>query len=1001
MSWRRFKEVEGFPSVVSANRGLVEWKEMMTGFDDRCFASITEFSIAAQDIRDALRRFEKRSRHIEVGDLRRLGFDEESLGSIPSPDYEHFCMLTFGITDIVEIAHFNQIYHLFGVAESDAHSSRKSIGARCLTTEALQKRADGHKHERFCLLPKLFRRDPVRPFLAITYLRLSTALRLFTHSVDQGGCEKGTLISLVFESLLGGVFPIWEDRRRVLAPTHELEDLPAIVLTPLVGLDSVDVILVYRAARLEQIAALTWAARHQKLGSLVATGGGEEVEDFIEYTFMHVRGNIDYVRREWNSAALFKEVRTNWGMPLHLDRDSGIWSVEREKDPEQLAAAGAAVFAVKRAAPDRFLESLESFEIVGRRRECLEGDFLMLLGRADSLSPGGELRELRVAEIRAHFEYLTGLRAQEGGLMAGIWPDTEIAVRLNIPSGYEWPTYDLMRRFRNVLREKIIHDFDRAAADFSWTLQWLDGTKGIGTSYGTTNVVVNLIRSIMGYLERDPEGFSDLLPLLRDVINVVERKHPTQREVTWLVTRLRSLFVSLTRQFYPLQSPYASSIFEGNTGYRRAYDAFVVFSKAMLMGVSPGCSVIVLESAGGGLSCEVGPYGFVILRVSPFVLHYPVAWLVTPEFVHARLANASVEELESAGLGQEIMELGGGLEGTISSSENTVERAFERFGEFLERNTEDSAGRIFVTLLRSIAKEVLADITLWRSLRLGDETPVETNERFWFVHGPGIAAAVFRIAGYLPPSLDIVMSLMLRVFFCNYVLWYCFERREGDASESPREWSELLGHLLRRLSGGGFHMEDVSDDYARDHLERSYVHLNCMKLDLKCPEGKWLAGLRILEDSRGSLTEAVEVSVSRWISAVQPLVDLWLIRGAEEEDAHVRHAYAKYLSALIEKWETSDPWPPFIFHREAKMSLGEDGWRNLSVEQSRIRRRDPHGGFLPARGGVFVRGEGGTLEGQKAYHRLTGELIEVLEDLSRRFRAEELRKFLQVPLSAR
>ncbi len=985
------------------------------------YAWITEFSVAAPDSGDLLQDLEIGTKRIQRAHERRGGSESE---------FDHFVFATTGSADLTEVTFFNHIYHFFEIAESSSRSSRRSIGARCLTETELEQVETTCDEYKIVPISDLAREDPERPLMSVIYLRLSAAARLCVGTGSEWDPSSLTLIDEFLSRFFSSkktersserktVWALYDETLRANPGGKSARYVP-IRITPLIGLDTVDIAFVVRARSLEQIAALTLVARHQRLGSLWPA---------LDAHPDHVRRmknllGISIVSSDWNIAALFREVRTNWGLRVHWNADSKVGRLERAEDPERLIAAATVSLTLARVAPDRTMEPMASFGLVDTLRQknkvevSAKNHSLVLFGPFDTvLTPSSEelFRALSLSDIQSHFRQLTGIEFDGGSKMRkGIWPSTEIAVWVEIPEGWEYPEYVLMKEFRKLLHKRRERNFARVGRR-SMIRQWLDGARKFGISYSTTNIMVNLLLGFMVYLERDPERFSELIPTIRYIIDSVTpsepevadakgRQQPSQSEIRWMIARANEHFTALARTSFPLQTPITPFASATNTGHQLATEAFLCLADELAQNIAPGYKLLVLESAGGGLVCEPANLRLIALRVSPFVIHYPISWQIASELARCRLSSSSWEELpdrEQRSFRKFLRE--GGVSPVAGAD---VSSCLADFGVALDSQATGSHSRVIVLPLTKILGDLVVDLLLWRSLCLKSDGVDEGFRRFWLIHGPRIVSAKRDLFGHMPPDISVTCQLTLRVFFSNYLISVASSARlrAGHDGETAFDWISSLVRLLGRLKDETFHLERKTVDL--DFEGRSFVHLQCLKTDLGIPDEKWSVAMKLLGSGLNELQSerqwVLEI-MDKWLNLSRRLVNFWLWRDTRE--SAVRKHYCAYLSKLLNEWETSDPWPPFIRHYGTGVeSEGAEGRLDLLVPRHRKRASDPSGGFISLRGGVFLRGKGSAihkrsaydsnLEAQTDYHSKTGFLIKRLADRGRRIRFMHLESFL-------
>ncbi len=960
------------------------------------YAWITEFGVAAPDATNAFQNLEDRARKLQR--------THRELGGT-GVEYDHCLMATMGNTDIVEIAYFNHIYHLLEIAESSVRSSRRSIGVRYLTRAETATITTAGDHYRIHHLDRLLKKDADQPpLLAILYLRLSAAAKLCVPEDRSEPLHKTS--ATLLDTFIGRFFqpnaPVWQLYKSICSATlNEVNTDPScesLHIAPLIGLDSVDVVLVVRAVRLEQIAAIALAIKHQRLGFVWPATREGKYETWTADMSAFLR-TPDDISTEWNSSPLFKEVRTIWGLPL---RPTGSEAAKRWRFDKSrywdLPAAKAAIPASRiRVAPDR-LE--ETFEPIGLAKSICdyqtdeiqsnERRTFVLLGEFDNLSlpsANSMTRELTTTDIRYHFQHFMGTNPEESAIKEGIWPSSEIAIRITIPEDVELPTFSLMRRFIGRFRRKRSADLERFASELSLTERWLESAKELGLPYSTTNLVVNIIHSFMVFLEKDPERFSDLLPALLHLLETTESyPTPPQPDLIWLVSTLNELFNLLARQFWPLQPQGFTLGLEGNVGYRPAGDAFMAYAKTLAADILPDHQILFLDHAGGGLTCKYGPFKYITLRTSLFTLHYPMTWLVSSELAHCRLRSTVVGALPDK-CKHYIYSIFNLLGQSVDSSD-PISVALEKLNEMIYSSNDSGMNSIFGDTLRVSLTTPIADLFLWRSVTRGREPAADGLKRFWFIHGPGLISKIRNTYGRRSTSIPAINQAILRVFFVTYLMHSTFSGTQIDKS-----WASRLLLLLERLQDREFRLGDYPSTQKLTYQDQAYVYLQCMRIDLRIPETKWATATGGLRDSFQNIynnaPDLVEFTTI-WLNMTQSLLDKWLLR--EYHESPVTDLFCDYLLQLTEDWSTSDPWPPFIDRHVVQTKDVNGLISNISAPRPRLREDNPSGGFISLRGGVFVKSLDNSLHGQRDYHRKTGQLLKRLADCTRPIRFRQLRK---------
>ncbi len=995
------------------------------------YAWITEFSVAAPDATDILTDLSLGASTIHESQCPR---------STPQKEFDHCILATLGTTDLIEIAFFNHLYHFFEIAESSSRSSKRSVGTRCLTAAELENLTTESRDYNLVPIDQLTLENARLPLIAIMSLRLSSLAKICVGSDDTTCPESATLL----DAFLRRSFhrrnnsatqdgSTWNLYRSILTSTLDepgSTSTPKLLITPLSGLDSVDFIFLVRARNLEQIAALALAMRLQKLGTIWPTTSTGPDPKYLK-TAKELLGYSNTIALDWNRTALFKEIKTNWGLRVMKSKESGDWRLERYRDAETQIAKAAVSFSLTRVAPDRIRASMKPFGIINslQQRGKVQIDTarrsLVLFGEFDTLlTPSVEdlFRTVTLLDLQNHFRYLTGVESRyltgveperQSALEAGIWPSTEIAVWIRMPVGIKRPTYKLMKRFRQRLHNRRVRDFGRLGERLSMTKRWLTGAQRLGLPYSTTSTMVNLLPAFLSSLEREPERFSELLPAIRYLIDIValhdaplEPKatspEPTQADIRWLLSRTKEAFETLTHDHYPLQSSNITLRAEGAAGHRIANDAFYCMAESLNSALAHSHRIIVLPTVGGGLTSESGPRNLTVLRASSFVLHYPISWLIASELTHRRLQSTHLSDLpseEQRSLHKLLVKADCDLD-----DRTLVIEALGALGGAFDSSASHSPSRVFTSSFSRILGEIIADLTLWRSLCIDSDDGAEGIRRLWFIHGPALVSAKRDSCGSRSLGLPRLSDLILRVFFSNF-LADSHPAQPGETSKPhAAPWHKPFLVLLNDLKNNQLRLENYHT-LELDYHARSYMHLQCLRLDLGIPDAMWSTAIDSMSwsfsDVNNNKSRAASL-IHQSLVLAKSMVDFWLWQESTEHPG--RRLFCRYLSRLISDWETSDPWPPFIRSHSVELNVSRGSMANVSVARERLRSSDPKGGFISIRGGVFLRGNcsslalednyAADLEAQKAYHIKTGTLIKRLADCSRTIRTRHLRDFL-------
>ncbi len=757
---------------------------------DRQLGSITEFGVPLNEYRTVLHDLHKRA------ELRR---DK-------GHPMDRMLVASLGETDLLEVSFFKELSNLFEVSGSSVHAFRRSLGvAADISTDAIIT----EQSKDWCLAPldTVMGHDPKRPFVSIHYLRLSTLVVACTPPL--GGAETDpqeqssrTLARKWIRSL--GTSDLWTTYESELDACDlgaDRGDLPPLLVSPVTGLDTVDVVLLVRARRLEQIAVLSWVLRSctvagAHLDSPDQSALGSRLERLLQVT----RSESD----RWPSSPTISHSTTLVG--LWLDPEAAIaddldtvalYGASNDWTPDDLAAESASFTRRHRVYNTR---AMARFASATKERRAA-----VLFGRADILYPAsGAASTLTIGAVIEIFD--APLRAKIDQRMPGPGPDqvtlrdtpvkkvldaqadvvTEIAIHLPIGAGTDGhPDTGFERRLAQRLTESrkfhIERDPDEGAPK-GWLRRWLDASKKIGLAYPLTNGMVNLIPSVLNYLEQDPASYVDLLPLLAAIVRMAEdiadrqmtprrlenRPVATIQELREAYRAASELMASRARRDDPLRPPRGTIAFEAHAGYRSYRDAFLVFTDAIRRELNIDHPTVVLDSAGGGFSVRTLTSGPIILTVSSMVLHHPFHWSTyVHEMGHALFATCSLEEWE-ASVCPERPPLPAGERDAWTSIRMDFAESNRQVAGSLQRFGFPSAELLSACFLQ--LEEVAADVIVAQLIgQPGD--PEETLRRFWFVHGPSLIFERQRTQGYWQNGqFGILVELIMRAFTVNRTL---------------------------------------------------------------------------------------------------------------------------------------------------------------------------------------------------------------------------------------
>lgn len=1005
------------------------------------FASITEFGAVSAGYRRVL------------DDLRRR---QERLAPLLEP--ERLLVGTLGTTDLVEVLLFDSFFPLSEVGGSVAHAFRRAIGAWCpqpgdpIPAPAPGQGLPAGRTGTLVCAQDIAEQDPSRPFLGVIYGRVSPVAHLCLPVSGEPGGE--VLSHALLRHLLSPEAPCWREDvgtylDLALGPEPLPEDTPRLLICPLGGLDSVDLVVLLRAARLEQIGAAAWALRRQGLGVVWPAARWPRCLENGR-----VLGGLpaDAVAQHWDSTPLFHSTSTTLGVPVRLHTEAPThahlvgryepgdrgpwWAWETAQGDPRPAAAELAMLVRYRFQPGYFRNLHE--DLPGSTRG---GALLQLFGQRDALAynqhilqePGG-IQPVGTYTVDGMLGFMSGLTgAQASPHPHGINSITELALVVRNPDALRerMPTNHLVEGFLGRIHAVREFHLNRRPEGFPgpWIGTWLQGAKVAGLSYPSTNGVLNLIASVLDYLDEDLEGFLDLLPPLQLLVNWAEAYRrqagvdrvqdrpvtdadfaswareiwdhsrdqplPPQLQSAAAIARFHESLEQLAtfrgRRDHPLRAPQGTLAFEGHAGYRVSRDAFSAYVKALAAAFKPAGrdasgQLIILDSATGRPTCQTDSGGTAIVRVSAMAVHHPIHWVFGHEIAHAsfsRIAVNSLPELfktghrlvDAAGLNRNL------LKGTVAQLLTaTSDSLWDEFA------ADDSSP--FCRAAADVLTEVAADLLEWRSLMVEGDPPDTPALRFWFVTGPGLVHGLRDIYGSAPVGLRRIARLILRVYFVSRFI---------QGRMAPESWREDLQDLCEWM----FNLrEEMSERRREEPLDRMadqdlIERLRCLKEDLDIPDDPWHTAVvnfvldRSITSAPGEPDHAqyqrVQQIIDAWIPFVEALMTLAPRPAPAAQDP--RGLYATYLDRLmaLEGWEPCRPWPQLI--------PGHPDQAAFEQPESRRRSRRRPEFSTPAvstRGGVMLADSAR----RRAYHELTLACILELEDMARRRRREILVSYL-------
>lgn len=916
------------------------------------------------------------------------------------------------------------------------------------------------------MLGQVLEPSEATPLLAVMYLKQSPLSAICcAQAMFSGSAEVSSKIwSPVQQQLLqhiGWNEEIWHSYQEVLQATlpapredsvagvrvrfgDDPPTLPTIKVAPLLGLDSVEVVLVVRAACLEQMAALAFVMRHQTLERVWPVVDLSALREVWQLLAQPV--SLD----DWNGSPLFSDTTTVVGMPLRppgKDPDGNVsddWHLERAR-PEKCAARQAIIIKRSRLVgggkPEHLVPSAHAGDETLDQASPSVGSglaFLMLFDRNDALefktdaaeavSYVPPLRRLDFSELHGHLVQLLKYAAPSEtagdtnlGSFRAVRSALSVAVRVVVPYSAVQrglPTQDLLIIFHRVLRTCRQAHLNRAEGGL-WTRKWLERTKTLGTIYSLTNSGINLIASVLDYLEDDLEGFVDLLPVIEHLIwmvghPVVEagKEHLVHSDLVWFYRQAETLATSRGRRDHPLRLPRDTLSFEGHAGYRTSRDACQAFLESLADVGESGKrgQVMLLDSSGDGISCRPGRFDSIAVSASAMVLHHPFYWGVfAHELGHSLFRHTLFGDRKSP-LGAAGEELKKQLSPSRSvlydfssriKETETIKSIFDQTETYLRRHSFQN--EMITPLTKALARaieEVPADYLLWRTL-FEDLEEERREDLFWFLVGPSLMFTVQHDLGSVGPDPTTIGSIIIRWFAASR--WTAVPPGGNDMEvDANGDWLEDLHDLVLLLNGGNMSDAVNGECYRQNDssLNRTLYRFKCFKEDLRVRDQIWflttkhmlqaLETLRDIDVSLGGKPKAetdedkrrreeiarVRALTKAWLGLV-PVVGRHCIEPLPEESPG--RAYIDYLEKLWSICEQPSPWLPMVPSHDIRPA-DKARWAGEAPPEIAISRR----------GGILASGES-----LYAYNKATLRFISSLHEQARQSRYEKLRHYIQ------
>ncbi len=970
-------------------------------------------------------------------------------------EFNHQLVGTFGGTDVVEISYFHHFFHFGQVASSSSQAFRRSVGVRCPGRYEL---GGEERHENIVPIQGVME-TPNLPVFAVMYLKFSPVLSLCASSYfDDFGRQnpvrflKDRRISPMLadqfvwklgrsRALAGDVYGFWTFYERMLASISGLSpsDLDVdIKISPLVGLDSVDVVLLIRAQRLEQIAAVAWAMRNQRVSSYwPASEYGGVLRRARELVGEKV------AIKHWDESPLFSGTTSIWGFPVRRDFEGESWSFGYEgvdsvamssrnagemnaSVSKSLLGRSVVVFVSTGFEPGDlgasidpgFHEIVNSFgEASGSARKAVtasdgsEGDggyrFVMLFDRADNMVGdqwAGLARDVSAKEIQNYIEYLLefyggdagrksdGLDPSRGnGEIRRIWTQTSFGVLMTVSREdvLREPRKYLVELFRNRLSGLGVH-LKRGEVP-SWTEMWLYHAKRLGVMYSATNSMVNTISTVVEHLLDDHEEHIDFLDTVSYLIEFVKDETATPGEVKQLAGLINYLVDARGRRDHPLRLPNASLAIDGYAGLGLSRQAFGVLVEGLMSRLGISGKLMIMSSQDVGMAYETGPADCSLFRVSDFSLYFPVSWTVPHMMAHVYLDHAPAGEvLGSALLGRCKTSM------FVKHDGDCLDLVLSHMGARLRDIGEGTPASPMCRGLAQALKKVVADMISWASFMKGSF--VRTHRRFWLNQGLALVYSSKDLYGNERVPMQVTVSVLVRIILLNEWASMAKGDVEGYVVFGKVKFSDFLDRVIQlgkcdwsccEMSGLGTIETLWGDPQGMNEL-CAYA----MREDLLAWRDQWQACLQRLVDAAKYVRGSKEIAdiFDQWQEVNGDVVASLGLGSFALDSENSWSCYLSYLDMLLEEWQDSaDPWPAFISGRTRSMEQEPAATRL----EHRRRSKDLPGVFASRRGAIFLE-DGESMTGTRSfrsqivYHRKTSCFIGELVEYARRSRFARL-----------
>lgn len=617
-----------------------------------------------------------------------------------------------------------------------------------------------------------------RPFYGVITARLSPWVKLGARISDPAGPLSARVIAAILGS--GAATLDGTPSRGLLERAQEFPyagepDAERPLITPLNGLDDVEVIFLVRAASLGGIAGVVWALFHTPAAAAVSFDG-------LDHGFLRRTLGRPLHREAWEKAPLLSWTETAVGLrvlpepgqgrpyPVSL---GGQWCLDVPPGwAERHGVCGCFPIALgfpPGAEPEGWAAFNELIAGPNPRRALAEQRYLFFgsqhamafeSGWGAPLGDGPPLaRTYRVEEVAA----LLSALAQRGG--SRIISTTTFAgvaahgARLDAHA----VASPLATEFHDRLQRVRVHHTatGRDAKSTAWAARWRQGASNALVTYAQAIAVTNLLVAVLDELVGDPERVSEAIEPLRFLVEQVDQPssqdpsldpsfpmlEPLDHafrpwEASVLAEQLEDLVTMRARRGLPPDQPVANLALEGHAGYGVPRDAFWVYVTALARVLGVKGPVVVRDLASGRVSARSGPGMVTTLMVSAMTVHLPQQWVYGHELGHSLLHQLTfAATLDWRPRLADAWAVLAHAAGNSPDGLSTARHLLHDTRRGLLQLLPDGAPRrnLWVLAMANLPAELAADLIQVAVLRgAGEPDLTAAARRFWWSKGPSL-----------------------------------------------------------------------------------------------------------------------------------------------------------------------------------------------------------------------------------------------------------------------